>query len=104
MQSDEIKSTEKTWQCQTCKRDVTIKAISVQIKSELHKRRERFAFTVKKFEFDKLEFSRKDIRLKDVITDFKVKFLHTFQYRCDIKITNQTSSVEVFCSTINNKI
>ena len=68
------------------------------IKSNFHKRREWFAFTVKKHEFDRLEINQKDNIVKDVIKDCKDKYLHSVEYRCeyDIKFEHKTSGEVIF--------
>ena len=45
-----------------------------------HNRRERFAFTVKKYEFDIPEINQIDNILKDVTKDCKDKCFLTFEY------------------------
>ena len=60
--------------------------------------RERFAFIVEVCEFDNPETAQTYKIFKDIITDCKDKFFHTFENRCEFNniITHQTSSDENF--------
>ena len=51
------------------------------INSTFHRRRERFASTVKKHEFDNPEMNQKDDKPKDVFKNCKDNNFHTFEYR-----------------------
>ena len=94
----------RTWYCSFCDRNRNVKSETGHINSNFHKRRERFALSVKKHQFDNPEFTQIDITLEDVLKDFKGKYFHAFEYRCenDMKFERKTSTDEVCYFTINN--
>ena len=71
----------KTWLCSFCDKNTNDNFETGQINSNLHKRRERFAFIVKKYKFDNPEITRIYNILKDVIKVCKDKLFHTFEQR-----------------------
>ena len=94
---------ERTWYCSVSDKNLNVKSEIGHVSSEFHRRRERFAFTVRKYEFENLKINQVDIILKDVIKDGKDKYFHRFEYRCenDIKIQHKTSGEVIFFQ--NNK-
>ena len=68
------------WCCSLRDKNMNVKNKTEYINSNVNKRRERFAFTVKKYDFDILEINRKDILLENVIKDCRYKFFHTFEH------------------------
>ena len=87
----------RTWYCSLCDKNMNVNRETGHINSIFHKRRERFAFTAKQYEFDNPEFNQIGNMLKDVIKDCKDNYFHTFEYRCeyDMNFENKTSG-EVF--------
>ena len=79
--------------CGLCDKHMNVESKTGHINSKIHKRRERFAFTVKNYDFDILEINQVDNILKDVIKDCKDEYFHTFEFRCehDIKLEYNTS-------------
>ena len=68
----------RSWYCSLCDKNMNVKSKTGKINSNFHKRRERFAFTVRKQETDNTEITRKDNIPEDVIKDHEDKYLHTF--------------------------
>ena len=69
--------------CSLNNKNMTVNSKTGHIKFCFHKRRERFAFTVKKYKFDKPRVNQIDDMLKAVIKDCKHKYFHNFEYRCE---------------------
>ena len=68
---------------------------TVHINSDFHKQRERYAFFVKKYEFDNPDITQVDSIPTDVITDCKDNYFHTFEYwsEYDKKFKHKTSEL-----------
>ena len=77
---------------------MNIKSKTGHIIFKFHKRRERFVFTVKSYEFHNPEIIQIDETLKDVFFQRKDKYFQTFEYRCEYDINFEQTSGEVFFS------
>ena len=84
------------WCCSLCDKNMNVKSKTGQIISNFHKRRERFAFTVKIYQFDNAEITQIDNTLIDVPKDCKVKYFHTFDYRCENDTKFELNLVKYF--------
>ena len=92
-----------TWYCNLCHKNMNVNSKTGHINSNFHKRRERFAFAVKTYEFNIPEINQIDNILKDITKDCKDKYFHTFHYRCEYDIKfEHASSDEVFYCKITN--
>ena len=82
---------------------MNVKSKTGHIIFNFHKRRQRFVFTVKNYEFHNPEIIQIDETLKNVFIQHKDKYFQTFEYRCeyDIKFEQKTSG-EVFFFELSN--
>ena len=93
----------RTWYCILCDKNRIVNSKSGHISSIFKKRRGRFLFTVKIYEFDNPEFNQKDNIFKHAIKGCDDKYFHIFECRCEhnTKIEHKTSG-EVLYFTIFN--
>ena len=97
-----ITALEKKHGVVVCDKNMNVKSKTGHTNSIFHKRRERFAFTVKKYEFVNPEITQIYNILQDVVKDCKDKYFHTFEYICEYEINFERKTVEVFHFKITN--
>ena len=78
--------TSRTWYCSLWDKNLTVDSETGHIRCTFYKRREQFAFTVEKYEFDSPEITQMDKTLKYVINDCKDNCFHTIVYRFEYNI------------------
>ena len=98
--STNTRLSKRTWFCSLCDENMNVNGKVGLIDSNFHKRKERFAFSVKQYGKTNPEFFQTKSIYKDVIKDCEHKFFHNFEYRCkyDKKLAH-SSSVKVFYFT-----
>ena len=87
-----------------CDKNMNVNSATGQINFSFRKRKKRFAFIVKKHQFDILENTQVDNLFKVVIKGCKDKCYRTFGYRCiyDTKLIDRTSGEVFYVMIFNN--